>query len=99
MTELRKKGAKPHPEWDKRNVSFGGAMNERVHAIRSRNPAITKTEARMKVLAEHGFDAADSAIFYGIDESTVLNHHSKFMHKAGVGRDVLFRMIYMDPPV
>ena len=79
--------------WDALNSTSAGILNDFVHKIRRDFPNITKTEARIKVLADQGYDSTESARILCMDVDTLYNHRSHMRTKTGAQRNMPFRAI------
>ncbi|HET6401228.1 MAG TPA: hypothetical protein VFH95_07490 [Candidatus Kapabacteria bacterium] len=90
--------AKREAKWEKLNVEHGGRFQTRVRELLALPVALTMIEARIKTLAEEGWNDGKIAERLGIKEKTVYNHSSKIRKLAGVGREVPFRMVFFPPP-
>ncbi len=83
-------------KWDALNTSSGGTFQRRVRQLLDGQPQINRLDARIKTLAEDGLDEAKIAAELGYEEKTVYNHCSKMRKIAGVGRDIQFRLVFLN---
>ncbi len=73
-------------KWETLKAVHGSKLEERVLAIRSGPWGITKSEAKVAVVGELGYDCMDTALRLGIDEHTVKNHRTEIRRKVGIPR-------------
>jgi hypothetical protein len=92
----RKSRAKANPAWNKLNAEMNGELEARIHKIRNSCTLLTRTEAINSVLAEQGYDCMDTALFLGVSDRTIHNHHWHVRKKSGNTRkDIPFHTIFL----
>jgi|GEM_PF-4654410 len=95
LHERRDVPSREEPNWIKLNAEHGGKLEQRVHALLEEHSELSRIDAQIVALAQERWGAGKIAELLGIEEQTVYNHVSKMRKKAGIARDVRFRMLYL----